>query len=187
MWRRVVCYVATDLSLTWPFPTRHVRKNFPVLPWTQTSLFRDSGLVLLLARWFSPWVLTSSFGPANENRAPLSTYLLFPIYTPVFRLAVYSACHLLTGWFLLKLFCRPWRWRRYVPPKRHLQLNRLHGHIPEDDTLHSNEPSDSIKEEFLDRLKYYYRLDRLSAVRYMQPHACNILVFCLALTTSIEV
>jgi hypothetical protein len=30
-------------------------------------------------------------------------------------------------WFLLELFLRPWRWRRYVPPKRRLQLNRLHG------------------------------------------------------------
>jgi hypothetical protein len=37
-----------------------------------------------------------------------------------------GACHLLTYWFLLKLFLRPWRWRRYVPPKRRLQLNRLH-------------------------------------------------------------
>jgi hypothetical protein len=24
-------------------------------------------------------------------------------------------------------FLRPWRWRRYVPPKRRLHLNRLHG------------------------------------------------------------
>jgi hypothetical protein len=30
---------------------------------------------------------------------------------------------------LLKLFLRPWRWMRYVPPKRRLQLNRLHGII----------------------------------------------------------
>jgi hypothetical protein len=37
------------------------------------------------------------------------------------------ACHLLTWWFLLKLFLLPCRWRRYVPPKRRLQLNRLHG------------------------------------------------------------
>jgi hypothetical protein len=34
---------------------------------------------------------------------------------------------LLTSWFLLELFLRPWRWRRYVPPKRRLQLNRIHG------------------------------------------------------------
>jgi hypothetical protein len=30
---------------------------------------------------------------------------------------------------LAKLFLRPWRWRRYVPPKLRLQLNRLHGVI----------------------------------------------------------
>jgi hypothetical protein len=40
-----------------------------------------------------------------------------------------EACHLLTCWFLLKLFLWPWRGRRYVPPKRRLQLNRLHGVI----------------------------------------------------------
>jgi hypothetical protein len=28
-------------------------------------------------------------------------------------------------------FLRPWRWRRYVPPKRRLQLNRLHGVTPQ--------------------------------------------------------
>jgi hypothetical protein len=38
-----------------------------------------------------------------------------------------EACHLLTWWFMLKLFFRPWKWRRYVPPKRRLQFNRLHG------------------------------------------------------------
>jgi hypothetical protein len=82
-----------------------------------------------LARWFSPRVLTTSYGQANENRAPFSSYFLFPIYTHtlVFQLAVYSAWHLLTCWFLLKLFLRHWRWRRYVPPKRRLQLNKLHG------------------------------------------------------------
>jgi hypothetical protein len=29
----------------------------------------------------------------------------------------------------LNLFLRPWRWRRYVPPKRRLKLNGLHGVI----------------------------------------------------------
>jgi hypothetical protein len=29
--------------------------------------------------------------------------------------------------FLLKLFLRPWRWRRHVPTKRRFQLSRLHG------------------------------------------------------------
>jgi hypothetical protein len=31
--------------------------------------------------------------------------------------------------FLFGLFFRPWRWRRYVPPKRRLTLNGLHGVI----------------------------------------------------------
>jgi hypothetical protein len=30
---------------------------------------------------------------------------------------------------LAELFLWPWSWRRYVPPKRRLQLNRLHGGI----------------------------------------------------------
>jgi hypothetical protein len=30
---------------------------------------------------------------------------------------------------LLNLFLRPWRWRRYVPPKRRLKLNGLHSII----------------------------------------------------------
>jgi hypothetical protein len=36
------------------------------------------------------------------------------------------ASHLLPCWFLLNLFLRPWRWRRYVPPKRRLKLDGLH-------------------------------------------------------------
>jgi hypothetical protein len=36
---------------------------------------------------------------------------------------------LLACWFLLNLFLRPWRWRRYVPPKRRLKLDGLHGVI----------------------------------------------------------
>jgi hypothetical protein len=31
--------------------------------------------------------------------------------------------------FLLNLFLRPWRWRRYVSPEHRLTLNRLHGVI----------------------------------------------------------
>jgi hypothetical protein len=33
------------------------------------------------------------------------------------------------SWFLLNLFIRPWRWRRYVPPKRRLKLGGIHGAI----------------------------------------------------------
>jgi hypothetical protein len=51
-------------------------------------------------------------------------------YTASYRRRWYSsACHLLACWFLLNLFLRPWIWRRYVPPKRRLNLNGLHGVI----------------------------------------------------------
>jgi hypothetical protein len=40
-----------------------------------------------------------------------------------------AACHLLSRWFLARLIPRPWRWRRYFPPKRRLTYNGLHGVI----------------------------------------------------------
>jgi hypothetical protein len=36
---------------------------------------------------------------------------------------------MLSRWFLARLIIRPWRWRRYVPPKRRLASNGLHGVI----------------------------------------------------------
>jgi hypothetical protein len=44
------------------------------------------------------------------------------------RFGVIYRLHL-HGGFLLSLFLRPWRWRRYVTPKRRLTLNGLHGVI----------------------------------------------------------
>jgi hypothetical protein len=41
---------------------------------------------------------------------------------------------LLAG-FLLDLLLRPWRWRQYVPPKRRLRLNGLHGVISQNMSL----------------------------------------------------
>jgi hypothetical protein len=35
-------------------------------------------------------------------------------------------CHLLSRWYLAQLTLRPWRWRRYVPPKRRLTFNGIH-------------------------------------------------------------
>jgi hypothetical protein len=40
-----------------------------------------------------------------------------------------SSSHLLSRWFLARLILRPWRWRRYVPPKLRLTLNGLYGVI----------------------------------------------------------
>jgi hypothetical protein len=36
---------------------------------------------------------------------------------------------LLSRWFIARLILLPWRWRQYVPPKRQLTLNGLHGVI----------------------------------------------------------
>jgi hypothetical protein len=40
--------------------------------------------------------------------------------------SAYSACRLLSRWFLARLILRPWRCRRHVPPKRRLNFNELH-------------------------------------------------------------
>jgi hypothetical protein len=41
-----------------------------------------------------------------------------------------TACHLLSRWYLAQLMLRPWRWRRYVPPKSQLTFNGPHGLVP---------------------------------------------------------
>jgi hypothetical protein len=46
-----------------------------------------------------------------------------------------SAFHLLSCWFLAELILRPWRWRRYVPPKRRLTWTTRR-YNPEDRTLY---------------------------------------------------
>jgi hypothetical protein len=40
-----------------------------------------------------------------------------------------GTCHLLLRWFIAQLIFLPWKWRRYIPPKRRLTLNGLHGVI----------------------------------------------------------
>jgi hypothetical protein len=46
--------------------------------------------------------------------------------------------HLLSRWYLAQ-FIQPWRWRRYIPPKRRLTFSGLHGvNIPEDSTIHNH-------------------------------------------------
>jgi hypothetical protein len=55
-----------------------------------------------------------------------------------------------------ELILRPWIWRRYIPPKRRVQLNGLHGVIsPEDSTLrnHRCENLKSYKKDFTVSLK----------------------------------
>jgi hypothetical protein len=40
-----------------------------------------------------------------------------------------STCHLLSLWHLARLILWPWRWGLYVPSKRRLNFNELHGVI----------------------------------------------------------
>jgi hypothetical protein len=47
-----------------------------------------------------------------------------------------STCHLLSRLYLARLILRPWRWKRYVPPKRRLNFQRTtQYYIPDDRTL----------------------------------------------------
>jgi hypothetical protein len=61
--------------------------------------------------------------------------------TPCSRLKC-SACHLLSRWFLARLILPPWRWKRYVPPKRRLTRR----YIPKDSTLQQVVRSKNWKE-----------------------------------------
>jgi hypothetical protein len=45
----------------------------------------------------------------------------------------YNSCHLLWRWYRSRLI-RPWRRRRYVPPKRQLTFNGLHNVISQSQT-----------------------------------------------------
>jgi hypothetical protein len=61
-----------------------------------------------------------------------SSALIWSVYW-TYRLHLQQS-HLLSRWFLARLIVRPWRWRRYVPPKCRLTFNGL-SYIPEDSTL----------------------------------------------------
>jgi hypothetical protein len=66
------------------------------------------------------WDMTPC-SPLSLNRRFGGTYRL--------QQAAESACHLLACWFSQILFLRPRKWMQYVPPKRRLKLNGLHGVI----------------------------------------------------------
>jgi hypothetical protein len=46
-----------------------------------------------------------------------------------------SAFHLLSRWFLARFILLPWKWRKYIPPKRHLTLNGIQGVISQKTVL----------------------------------------------------
>jgi hypothetical protein len=55
--------------------------------------------------------------------------------------------------FLLSLFFRPWRWRRYVPPKHRLTLNGLHGVISQKTVLFNGKVNLSLN---VDQSLHYF-------------------------------
>jgi hypothetical protein len=69
-----------------------------------------------LRNWKELWEYRT-YTIKESSRKVISTAILSPKMT--------STC--LFAGFLLNLFLRPWRWRRYVPPKRRLTLNGLYG------------------------------------------------------------
>jgi hypothetical protein len=87
------------------------------------SHFSDKRFLLVLPpkAWFS------------EVQQLIALYVGFEVLTAVgydaVKSVVGSACHLLSRWFLPRLTFRPWRWRRYVFPKRRLIFNGLHSVI----------------------------------------------------------
>jgi hypothetical protein len=64
-------------------------------------------------------------------------------------------CHLLSPWYHSRLILWPWRWRRYVPPKRRLTFSELHGVISQKPlqhicTIYCNEIITPLRNEFLE-------------------------------------
>jgi hypothetical protein len=60
----------------------------------------------------------------------LTCCLPFPscfLYSQKIREADFSACQLLSGWFLAWIILRSWRWRWHFPPKRRFTFNGLNG------------------------------------------------------------
>jgi hypothetical protein len=56
---------------------------------------------------------------------------IFPYYVS----SANSASNVLSRWFLAQFILRPWRWRRYVPPKCRLTFNELHDIISQKTVL----------------------------------------------------
>jgi hypothetical protein len=72
-----------------------------------------------------------SCSPLRVNRSLGETYRLHLQGRKIsqarnHRESRWAACHLLSCWLLAWFIFWPWRWRRYVTPKRRLTLNGLH-------------------------------------------------------------
>jgi hypothetical protein len=70
---------------------------------------------------------TTPYSPLNVNRRYGGTYSLNPQgrKNKLSKKPAWKQVEIQAG-FLLNLFFGSWRWRRYIPPKRQLTLNKLH-------------------------------------------------------------
>jgi hypothetical protein len=76
-----------------------------------------------------------SYGRANENRVPVFYLPSVSYINPDFRLADYSACHLLGCWFLLNIFLTL-KMEAVCSSETSVETQRTtRRHIPEGDTL----------------------------------------------------
>jgi hypothetical protein len=126
-------------SLAWPlslarlFPAQHTLTLLPCLfprP-AKPPLFRAIKTPVLFSvdLWLCESPAVSFYLMASQwelrSTLPLSSCFL---YDPKFLTVNYSACHLLSHSYLVRLI-QPWRCRRYVPPKCWLTFSGLHGII----------------------------------------------------------
>jgi hypothetical protein len=58
-----------------------------------------------------------------------------PGYNAVYSVKAGRKHSQLSRWYLARLILRPWRWSRYVPPKRRSTFNGLHGVISQETVL----------------------------------------------------
>jgi hypothetical protein len=135
MWRRVVCWVATDVS------EEHMVACHPITCWNYFFNPEDGGDMFLRnvgcnstdytashpRRWYSS--CTFNFTMKNTifwDITPCSPLKSTDV-TEVHIASIFGyAYHLLSRWFHAGLIFRPWRWRQCVPPKRRLTFNGLH-------------------------------------------------------------
>jgi hypothetical protein len=127
IWHRVVRWVSTDVSeehIASILRVEEIGLLFATTPQYYLAAhcpprFRASHPVLV-SYWFRGLVHRCwQFQPKD---GPMATEFQSSDW-----LSILLATCLLAG--LLNLFLRPWRWWRYVPPKRRLKLNGLHGVI----------------------------------------------------------
>jgi hypothetical protein len=81
----------------------------------------------------SSWASSTFWGVISHNPNNSIFNVAFEVLTAVvMKSSVFwdiMPCSqaLFSSWFLARLILRPWRWRRYVTPKRQLTFSGLHG------------------------------------------------------------